>query len=145
MLVRIMKNWQIVLTFILTASVAVFLHLFFGFINDAKRAEELETAKANLIHECNSKMQVTYEVSDEYQKKISALSRRVGELKRLHDNAKCVPVTTTTSGSNATSSRGEFSGQSGIRTDWIIDLGASCEDMRLKVIGLQDFIRKERQ
>lgn len=144
-MIWIMENWRVFLTFVLTASVAVFLHLFIGFIDEAERAEELATAKLELIHQCNAKMQVTYEVSDEYQKKISALNRRAGELKRMHDNAKCLPVTSTPSRSDATSPRGELSRQGGIRSDWFIDLGASCEDMRLRVVGLQEFIRKERE
>lgn len=144
-MIWILKNWQVLLTFFVTAGVAVFLHLFFGFIDDTKHAEELETAKLNVIHACQEKMQITYEVSDEYQKKITSLNRRVGQLKRMYDSAQCLPITTAASRPDAASSGTKLSGQGGIRTDWLIDLGASCEDMRLKVIGLQDFIKKERQ
>lgn len=80
-------------------------------------------------------------VSHEYQTKNAELARSLAKYKRMHGDS-CVPVTPAPGRSDDTAAGGEPTGQHGITVGPALEYGANCEQLRLQVIGLQDFINK---
>jgi len=138
----ILKYWQPILAFILTALLSYGLHHIDVTRLKAKHelAVKAAVAAANAI--CEADKQLTTEVSNDYQNQVSNLNTQLARLKRLYNSAKCVPVTRAPSGRDATASQGKPAGQSGLSAEWIVDLAGDGEKYRQQLIACQDFITK---
>jgi hypothetical protein len=108
-------------------------------------AKDLVKQASTLNEQFRKQQAITYEVSDEYQKKLSALNKRVSDLKRMYNGA-CVPVTSNASGRrDAGASAGKLLGAHGISDQWLIEFSAEAEKVRQQLIACQTFIRRERE
>lgn len=111
---------------------------------NAMMEKERDTAVASL-RQCEQDQDLTYEVSDEYQKNIAALERRVADLKRLRQPQCIVPRSEGTGGPDAATAGTVHAGQNGISTGYLLDFAAEAEGYRQQVIGLQNFIRRTQE
>lgn len=102
---------------------------------------ERNTAQAN-EQQCNDDKKITEGVSHDYQIKAAALRTQLAALKRLRDHAQCVPVAGETGGSDGAAAGGKLSGGNGVSAGYLLDFAARCEDDRLKILGLQQFVTK---
>lgn len=110
-----------------------------GIISDSRLKSALESQEIELVKKCTDNQKTTYEVSNEYQKKITALNNRIAALKLQPKT--CVPVTITTSGYNATA--GSLDARAhGITSSALYDYAGDAEKYRLQLISCQDFINK---
>jgi hypothetical protein len=87
---------------------------------------------------CSKQHKINSEVSNEYQSQITALNRRVRDLKRVQP-ALCIPVSPC--GSDAAPAAGHGNGN-GIAAGALYDYAGACEALRQQVIGLQNYIRR---
>lgn len=101
----------------------------------------LATLEADMTKKCKEAQAITREVSDEYQSQISALNRRVSDLKRLR--AQCVPVYADPPGGYNGAGAGELRrSYGGVTAGILFDFARDAEQTRLQLIGCQDWIRK---
>lgn len=142
----LLKYWQPLLAFVLTAVIAFSLHSWDVDRINAKHklalkdAVEAATKAAN--DECAKDKQITTEVSNEYQNKIANLTVQLNRIKRLYNSSKCVPITRPTERRDAAPSEGKPAGQSGVSSGWIVDIAGEGEQYRLQLLACQDFITK---
>lgn len=92
--------------------------------------------------QCLADQQLTEEVSNGYQTKLTALNRQLSDLKRLRDKPACVPTTSAASERDGTTGRGEYARSDGIRTIWLYDFAGEAEQYRLQLISCQEFINR---
>jgi hypothetical protein len=134
MLIWLVRNWRLIV--ILSAAVALFgagLHVR-GLIADKR----LESQKNSLIKECNQSKHTLMEANDALQSKVSIVSKRLADSKRLP--AVCVRVNSGMANNSA--DRGEHAGQNGLSTGWLREYAAECETYRIELIELDNFGRK---
>jgi hypothetical protein len=116
--------------------------VFFGFwryevLNHSKTSDALELAKET-IKQQKENIIITERASNDYQASIDNLNI---ELNRLRNRpAKCVPVTSTTSGNNEAATKAKLFNGNGLRTEWLYDYAGRAEETRLRLIGCQRFI-----
>jgi len=108
---------------------------------EVKLIERENAALESSLSQCLSNQQLTAEVSNDYQKKVAALNRKLADIKRLRDNARCVPISTGPGRRDAATGTGEPSG-SGLNSDWLIEYAAEAERYRLQLLGCQDFVNR---
>jgi hypothetical protein len=109
---------------------------------DASRLKsQLMEQERAIVAQCEADKKLTSEVSNEYQKKITVLNRRVGELKRLH-SAVCVPIAGTPGGHDAAEGAGKLPRPHGIAAGPLYDFGDDAEQVGLRLDACQDFVRR---
>lgn len=79
-----------------------------------------------------------FEVSNDYQTRLTDVNRKLAAALRVRDNAKCVPALTPGRPDAGTAGR-ELSGRDGISSDYLRDFAARCEKTRLQLLGLQSW------
>ena len=92
-----LSNWKVILSFISTAALAYLLHAL-----DVDRIEKKqERAIASQVSEdnkkCSEQKQITQEVSNEYERKISALNDELASVKLREPTRYIMPITKPTS------------------------------------------------
>lgn len=92
--------------------------------------------------QCKADQKITSEVSNDLQGKLSALDKQYRDLKRVHNNATCVPTPRAPSGRDAAPGSGEYAGSHGIMAGDLIDFAAEGEHYRLQLISCHNFINK---
>jgi hypothetical protein len=102
----------------------------------------LEAAKADL----EEKVKKANEISNEYQKQLSAVDRQLAAI-RMRDGktSNCVVLDTGKLGPDGAGAGAIVpgrNGRGGLSIDWLYDFAGRCEKTRQKTIGLQKFIRK---
>lgn len=112
-----------------------------GVIWEKRSQSRLKEQEALLIGQCNDQKKLTEEVSNDYQKKLSAATRKLADLKRMYSNA-AVPVASKADGPDAATRGAKLSGANGIAAASLFELAGECEQERQKVIGLQNFINR---
>lgn len=142
-LLFIKNNWKWLGASAVTVAVCFMLHKIDLMVVDAAHAREL-TAQAGRIEKiCQQAQSITAEVSNDYQTKLSALDKRLADLKRLQ---RCVPVNhpaDAAGGRDAAPGHGQLPGPDGVYSDVLYDFAADAEKVRLQLIACQSFIRKE--
>ena len=112
-----------------------------GVIWEKRLESRLKEQEALLIGQCNEQKKLTEEVSNDYQKKLSAANRKLADLKRMYSNT-AVPVTGKADGLDAAAGGAKLSGKNGIAASSLFELAGECEKERQKVIGLQNYINR---
>lgn len=116
-------------------------------IEDRHR-KALDAQNTTLIAECEADKLITTEVSYDYQQKNRALNAQLAKLKRVHSQPACAPLQSAgpAGGANGTPegtlNAGPSGGRGGLNVEWLYDYGAECEQYRLQLIGLQDFVNR---
>lgn len=129
------------------ASVILALAIFGLWLHSQHQAGAIARLKAevssqnHMIAACEKQKQISYEVSNEYQGRITDLNSKLASL-RLRFDEVCIPVNQSPGRPNATPAEGKLPGQNGVYAGALLDFARDCEQERLKVIGLQDFITK---
>lgn len=100
--------------------------------------DERNTARATL-QQCIVNQNKNFEVSNDYQQKLTVADRKLADAVRLRNNAKCVP-TNTAGGHNATTTTGKLSGRNGISSDYLRDFAYRCEKTRLQLMACQSWV-----
>lgn len=95
--------------------------------------------------QCVTDSQTAYEVSHGYQTKLRALDRQHADLKRVLDNAVCVPIGDTAGGHHATAAGGELSRPHGLLAEPLLAYARDAEQVRLQLIACQDWITRTRK
>lgn len=113
-----------------------------GMWDDAKLQRELGAQETALIAKCDADKKITEDVGREYETKISALNRRIAAL-RVQPSS-CLPVTSTATGRNGSTTGTINAGAHGISSEFLIDYAGEAEKYRLQLISCQDFIQRER-
>lgn len=117
----------------------------------AQAAEDkLAAVSAGLVAKCQKDNQINMEVSREYQKRLADRDTLLNRLREQAARASCIPVTLPTvgpaaAGFNGGAGAGEHGGANGLNPLPLVDFAGRCEQYRAQTLGLQDFIRRERE
>lgn len=137
----LLKYWQPILAAGAALLVSYGTHKIVMMYVKSQHEIELATLLADMTKKCKEAQAITREVSDEYQSQISALNRRVADLKRVR--TQCVPFYSDPTGGHHGSTDGEFRGpDGGITAGTLLDFARDAEQTRLQLIGCQDWIKK---
>lgn len=138
-----LSNWKTVLGGIGIVSIAWMLHSLDVNRIEANHREELSAQAKAQFEQCRAEKAITEEVSNDYQKKLASLTASYNSLRKLY-NGRCVAVSNTEStvGHNAASAGSQLSGSHGIYAGYLIDFAYDAEQVRLRLIGCQDFVRR---
>lgn len=109
------------------------------FIN-AAHAREIENTRRSVLEQCEEDKKLTQEISNEYQKQIYDLGRRLTELRRLQP-ALCIPIAGATGGRDAAAGAGPVDGN-GIFAGTLYDFAGTAEQYRRQLIACQSFITR---
>lgn len=101
---------------------------------------ERDTYKAS-HSQCENDKLIAQEVSNDYQKKLSALDIKLRDLQRVYERT-CIPIDRGTGRRNAASSAGELPRSDGIPATALLEYAGDAERVRLRLIACQDFITK---
>lgn len=113
-----------------------------GLIAQKRLEMALKQQETELVKQCNADKALTERIDHEQLQKISSLSRRVTELKRVH-KTECVPVARPASSNNGTTGAGH-AGADAVAFESLIDYAALAEKHRIQLLGCQDFVRSLR-
>lgn len=135
------------LSALLTALIAFGLHTLAVSWIEASYERKLTEQKTVLTEQCAASKAITKEVSDDYQKKLTARDASLSDARRLLNRKCAAPVVVSTpTGHNGSPVQGQPSGQDdrALRADAndLIDIAAEGEKYRLQLIGCQTFIEK---
>lgn len=152
-LVYLMRYWQPIAAAALAMLITGYVsHVWHGWATDrlnASHAAAMAEQVTLLRKECDTAQNLTKGVSSEYQKKNTRLSAELARVKRLYggEAARCVPVASNPAGHSGAATGAVVSGAhgvaaSGITSGALIDYAGDAEQVRLRLIGCQDFVRR---
>lgn len=102
---------------------------------------ERDTAKAETLI-CRKDQETAYEISDQYQKRLTASDRELATYKRMLSQSACViPCIEATGGCDATTSAG-LPGKHGIRVEWLLEEAARANRYTEQLGACQDWIEQ---
>ena len=107
---------------------------------DKVRLEQAITAQKSADNtSCNADKKITEDADAKIQSDNAALNKRINTL--LLQPARCVPVIAKrTGGATAKGQQGQASGDAGINSGWLIQYAGECEEDRLQLNDLIDFV-----
>lgn len=109
---------------------------------EAEQQAALTAQEEKLHAECANDKAITKGVDDDLQAKNTALTRRIGELKRVQPSTCIVPAPNPSVSGNAAPGGTVSAGAHGITTNALYDFAFDAERYRLQLIACQDFISK---
>lgn len=109
-------------------------------IAESRQERALAAQELKLQAECAADKKLTEDNSHAYQTKVSALSRQLADARRMFSTKCIVPVTGEAVGSHGGAGTGEHGRQNAVSAGTLIDYAGECEQYRLQVISLQEFI-----
>jgi uncharacterized protein len=132
-----------ILSSLVTGGAGYVLHRWIVLGMEKSQVAELAEQQSKLTKQCDADKQQTYEVSNAYQSKITALDRQLAAARRMRTPA-CVSVTADAPGRpDAAPGQGKPAGQAaGVARDDLIDLTGEGEKYRLQLLGLQEYVRR---
>jgi len=108
---------------------------------EAKQRDALAEQHKTLTEQCQADKKLTEDANVKYQSELDALNGKLAAVK-LRKPARCVPVTTVTpKRPDAATTPAKLLGPYGLDSGWLYDYAGDAERERLKVIGLQKFIK----
>lgn len=113
-----------------------------GLIAESEQKTALETQETLLRSQCADDKKLTEENSRDYQAKVSDLSHKLADAKRLYSISHIMPTSRSPSGINGETSRNEHAGSNAGTPESFIDYAGTCEKLRLQVISMQEFENK---
>lgn len=137
----VLNNWKLLISFLAGFAVAWLIHMQTVHWAELKHEKALAAQVKADREICESSKRITSNVEQNYESQIATLS---ADLQRLRNTpTKCVPVARTASKSDgATSTKKPGNADGGITDIRLYEFAGECEQDRLKVIGLQDFIKQ---
>lgn len=142
-LLFIKNNWKWMGASAVTLAVCFMLHKIDLMVVNAAHARDLATQAGRIETICQQAQTITAEVSNDYQNQLSALNKRLADLKRMQH---CVPVfhpPGAAAGHDAAAGDGKLPGPDGVPSDVLYDFAADAEKVRLQLLACQSFVRKE--
>ena len=133
-----LRYWQPILSAIAAFAISYVLHSAVMMITKAKHEAEIASVQKALKDEFAKEIKKTEDNSRAYQSKVYNLNKLLDNLKRVHAG-RCVYVQTPSGSSDSTSS-GNLNVR-GIDANTLIEYGGKCEQLRLQLISLQDYLR----
>lgn len=107
------------------------------------RALRLERDNAVFLYDHSEKdKKNAYEVAHANQMRLRALDRQYDDLKRMWDNAVCIPVTDAASGCHDAGAGAELPRCHGIVAEALLSYAREAERVRLQLIACQDYVRR---
>ncbi len=107
---------------------------------NAKLDRHLKAQETALVAQCNADKQLTSEIGKEYETKISTLSSRVSQLKRL-SASKCVSITRAADTAHGSATTGHVSVDA-VNAGDLVEYAGEAEKQRQQLISLQEFVRR---
>lgn len=113
---------------------------------DRQETQALAVVQSKLISQCQADKAITEQVSNEYETSIATLNKRLADIKRVRP-ASCIAIKPLSparaiSGPHAGTGTGVDAGPHGIDSEWLYDFAAEAEQYRLRLIGLQAFVKR---
>jgi hypothetical protein len=136
--------WKLIVTFIATASIAWMIHSISLTHVENVHKSEMNIQAESLNKQCAKEKAITEGASNAYQKSLSDLNGRYNSLRVQHSRCIAVSNAKTSCGSNASTTE-QLHGENGITSEALYGFARDCEQVRLQLIGLQDFIRKSEE
>ena len=91
--------------------------------------------------QCETDKKISYEVSNDYQEKLSSLDVQLNDLRGLY-NKQCIAVNSASCGHNAATTETKLRVQNGINAEWLIEYSGDAERVRLRLIACQDYLKR---
>ncbi len=113
---------------------------FSSIVAEREKENALRALEASLTEKYEQQKQLSEDISNDYQKQLSALNKRVRAL-RVRHSCDNVSATTKTSGRDA-KDRGIVSGTFAFPASELIDFEEAAEQTRLKHNACVDFVNK---
>lgn len=130
--------WPAIPAFILSLG----LHsLYMDWIVEPGQEIAIAAQYKTLTEQCAADKKLTEDANVKYQSELDALNSRLTAVK-LRKPARCVPVAIASKRPDATAAPAKLLGPYGLDSGWLYDYAGDAERERLKVMGLQEFIRK---
>lgn len=109
---------------------------------EAQQRNALQEQATALQDKCDADKKLTEGVENDYQKQVNALNSAIDAL-RLRKPARCVPVRVAVPAKrpDAATPETKLPVGDGLGSGYLIDYAGRAEECRLKLIGLQGFIR----
>lgn len=138
----LLANWKTAIAVAAALAVAWMLHSIVTSGIESKHRAELVAQAEALNSKCAEDKKITEEISNAYEAALSDLNSKYDALVRLRPR-RCVAVSASKppSGDHATSAGGELPRQDGVTSGTLYEYARDAEQVRLKLLGCQDFIR----
>ena len=138
----ILTNWKSIGAVLAALGVAYMAHaLDINRIEENHREEFAAQAKV-LDAECAKEKAITEEVANDYQNQLTTLTDDYNALRVQYDGSVKIKSTDAASCNYEGSPSGQLSSEDGIPAQELIDLARDAEEVRVRLIGCQSFIKK---
>lgn len=138
----LINYWKEILTAVIALCLAIGAHALDITRIETKQQIELSTQAKSLIAECQKDKQLTTDISNDYETKLSALNHQLDTL-RLQPST-CISVSTASGPARHTGSTRipKLSGQNGVASTTLYSYAGEAEKYRLQLISCQSFVKK---
>lgn len=140
MMLVLLKYWKFAAGAIPTALLAFWLHTLHVEALTASHARQIEKARAEAVKGWEDAQKITYEVSNDYQKQLSALRRRL-DARRVQPSI-CLPIAPADPGRHHAASGTGPVRANGVDSQTLLDYAAEAEEYRLRLIGCQALLQQ---
>lgn len=140
MILFLLKYWKFAAGAVPIALIAFALHNWRVDVINAAHARQIEQVKAEAVKGWEDAQKITYEVSNDYQKQLADLRRRL-DARRMQPHV-CVPVAPANPGGRDAATGAGPVRADGVDSQALLDFAAEAEGYRLRLSACQDFIRK---
>ena len=136
----LIANWKSVLTFILTAALALGLHLLWmAYVVEPRQAAALQAQHDKIYKLVDADRQNTEEKSNAYENQLRDLRDHVASLSKLQPRCARVSPAGAAGGSDVKKPVGSDEGN-GISSQWLYDFAARCKASVIQHDGLADWV-----
>jgi hypothetical protein len=108
---------------------------------EKKLTRELAAQAEKINQECEKAKQTTERLDNEYQSQITKLRADVKRARGMYKSNQCVPIAKTAIGDNATSTADIVRGRDAVPVASLIDYSESAEQVRIQLLGCQDYVK----
>lgn len=141
MIAFILKYWKFLAGALPVALVGLWLHGVLMDLEKASCARQIEQAKAEAVRGWEDAQKQTFEVSNDYQKQLADLRRRLNA--RRVQPPVCVPVTPADPGRRDAAAGTEHVRPDGVPATAFLDFAAEAEEYRLRLIACQKLLDRD--
>lgn len=140
------KHWRLVAMGSVTLIALIGLHsLRVAYIKSAHETE-LKEQKDALEKACQSAKLITYEVSDDYQKNLTAIDGHLSSVLLRQQTPVCIPITDASSGRDAgQSERPVIHRSHGVDARRLLELAADADKERAQRRACQAYVKQIRK
>jgi len=111
-------------------------------ICDAK----LDALSITMYDKCEKAKQLTREITYELEEKLSDVDNQYRALLMRTNQSVCIPIDNSRSAAERDdqTSKSQLSNGNGLQSWYLLDFAKRCEESRLRLLSLQDFVTKSR-